>query len=93
MKKLLFSKKGFTISDLSNIGITLVILAIILGIGATILANIQATQTTNSVAYNTSGFGLTGLSTLGSYVPTIALVAVAAVVVGIVLTFFGRNRG
>ena len=93
MKTLLKSKKGqaFTISDLSSIGITLVVVAIVLSIGATIVANIQSTQTSGSVAFNASAYGLTGLNTLASYVPTVALVAVAAVVVGIVLVFFARR--
>lgn len=85
-------KAAFSIGDLSGIAITLVVLAIVLGIGATIVANIQGSQTTNSIAYNASGYGLTGLNTLGSYVPTIALVAVAAVVIGVVMVFFGGRR-
>lgn len=90
-KKLGKKGQAFTINDLSSIGVTLVVVAIVLGLGATILASIQGGQTTNSVAYNASGFGLTGLATLASYVPTIALVAVAAVVIGIILVFFSRR--
>jgi choline-glycine betaine transporter len=86
------SKKGaFTIGDLSGIAITLVILAIILGIGATILDSIQDTQTADGYAYNSTQEGLKGLKTLSDYQTVIALVAVAAVVVGIVLAFFGRG--
>lgn len=92
-KKMKGSKGGFTIQDLSGIGITLVVTAVVLGIGATILANIQSTQTANSTSFNASGYGLTGLNTLASYLPTVALVAVAAVVIGIILVFFtGRGR-
>ena len=91
--KLFKHKKGqaFTLSDLGNVGIALVVAAIILGLGATVLASIQATQTTNSVAFNATGYGLTGVSTLASYVPTIAIVAAAAVVIGIILVFFARR--
>ena len=86
------NKKGaFTIQDLSGLGVTLVVTAVVLGIGATILANIQATQTAGSVAANATGYGLAGLNTLSSYLPTVALVAVAAVVIGIILVFFGRS--
>ena len=93
MMKLVRQKKGqsFTLSDLGNVGISLVVGAIVLGLGATILASIQATQVTGSVAANATGYGLTGVNTLASYVPTIAIVAAAAVVIGIILVFFSRR--
>ena len=82
----------FTISDLGTIAIALVVAAVILGLGATILENIQDTQTINATAYNASGYGLTGMSTMAEFIPTIAIVAVAAIVIGIILVFFGRPR-
>lgn len=91
MKKMNKKAQAFTISDLGTIAISLVIAAIILGLGATILTSIQDSQTTDGVAFNASGFGLTGMNTLASYIPTIALVAVAAIVIGIILVFFGRR--
>ena len=84
--------QAFTISDLGTIAIALVVAAIILGMGATILEKIRDTQTTDKVAYNSSSYGLTGLSTLAEFIPTIAIVAVAAIVIGIILVFFGRPR-
>ncbi|KKM23574.1 hypothetical protein LCGC14_1613870, partial [marine sediment metagenome] len=39
-----------------------------------------------------SGFGLSGLNTMAEFIPTIAIVAVAAIVIGIILVFFGRPR-
>lgn len=95
-------KKGqaaFTISDLGTVAIALVVAVIIIGLGATILQEIQATTDTDvnlsdpgtfNVAFNTTAFGLTGLLTLSSFVPTIAIVAAAAIVIGIILVFFGR---
>ncbi len=94
MKKL--NKKGqavgFTISDLGTIAIALVVAVIILGLGATILTEIQNTQTKDLHAYNASSQGLSGLTTMSSFVPTIAIVAVSAIVIGIILVFFGRGR-
>ena len=84
--------QAFTISDLGTIAIALVVAAIILGMGATILEKIRETQTTDKVAYNSSSYGLTGLSTMAEFIPTIAIVAVAAIVIGIILVFFGRPR-
>lgn len=93
MAKLSKKAQRFTISDLGTIAIALVVAAIILGMGATILEKIQETQTVNASAYNSSGYGLTGLTTMAEFIPTIAIVAVAAIVIGIILVFFGRPRG
>ena len=93
VKKL--SKKGqraFTISDLGTIAIALVVAAVILGLGSTILEKLQNTQNINGAAFNVSTFGLQGMIALAEFIPTIAIVAVAAIVIGIVLVFFGRQR-
>ena len=92
MKKLGKKAQAFTINDLGTIAIALVVAAVILGMGATILEKIRDTQTTDKHAYNASSYGLTGLSTMSEFVPTIAIVAVAAIVIGIILVFFGRGR-
>ena len=92
MKKLNKKAQAFTISDLGTIAIALVVAVIILGLGATILTEIQKTQTSGKHAYNASAEGLTGLTTMSSFIPTIAIVAVSAIVIGIILVFFGRGR-
>lgn len=84
--------QSFTIADLGTIAIALVVAAVILGMGATILEKIQDTQATDKHAYNASGYGLSGMTTLSEFIPTIAIVAVAAIVIGIILVFFGRGR-
>ena len=45
----------------------------------------------STVASNTTGEGQQGLNEFGSWFPTIALVLAAALVVGILITSFGRN--
>ncbi len=45
-----------------------------------------------SSAFNSSGFGLEGVNTVAEFIPTIAIVAAAAIVIGILLVFFGRSR-
>ncbi len=85
-------QRAFTISDLGTIAIALVVAAVILGMGATILAKLKDGQTVNGTAYNTSNFGIQGMTTIAEFIPTIAIVAVAAIVIGIILVFFGRPR-
>ncbi len=93
LKALRSSKKAqaFTIADLGTIAIALVVAAVILGMGATILEKIKSTQS-DETAKNATQFGLDGLSTMSEFIPTIAIVAVAAIVIGIILVFFGRQR-
>ena len=45
-----------------------------------------------SEGYNSSNFGMTGVATMAEFIPTIAIVAVAAIVIGIIMVFFGRRR-
>lgn len=42
-------------------------------------------------AYNTSGYGLESLDEVASWLPTVALVVVAVVIIGLVMLFM-RNR-
>ncbi len=91
MKLLNKKAQTFTISDLGTIAIALVVAAVILGMGATILEKIKSTQSSGA-AQNASSFGLTGLNTMAEFIPTIAIVSVAAIVIGIILVFFGRQR-
>ena len=78
------TKKG--IGGLSDNAIQFVVVAVTIGIGATILANIQATQTAGSTAFNASGSGLSALNTFSSNLGTLALV----VIFGVILFFLGR---
>ena len=45
-----------------------------------------------SSARNASAFGKTGVATMSEFIPTIAIVAMAAIVIGIILVFFGRKK-
>lgn len=45
-----------------------------------------------SEAYNNSGYGLTGIVTTAEFIPTVAIIAAAAIIIGIILVFFGRRR-
>ena len=45
-----------------------------------------------SVAYNSSNEGMTGTNTLAEFIPTIAIVAIAGIVIGIILVFFRRKE-
>ncbi len=79
------------LQDLAGIAIIFVVVAIVIGIGADVLTNIQAGKTTGSTEYNASLYGLQGLEELASWLPTIAIVVVAAVVIGIIALYFAMR--
>ena len=75
------------LTDLPKSGIAFVIIAVVISVGATILSSLQVTQT-NDVSRNITANGNSGLSTLASWLPTIALVVAAAVVLGSLMAYF-----
>ena len=92
MRNMLKDKKGLTLADAPPAVIMLVVIAIVLGIGGSILTTVQSTQTSNSVAYNASGYGLSGVSTFSQWVPTISIVLAASLVIGLVMSYLAFRR-
>lgn len=87
-RNLKMNKKGFTLQQLAPIAISFVVIAIVLGIGATVVEDVQDTQTENATAYNASGSGLEAIDTLSNWLPTIGVIVAAAVVIGIIVAYF-----
>ena len=89
--------KGYSLSDMPVLAIVFVVLAITVGVGAGLMAQVQTLQLNNTggttIASNISGQGLTGLTTFGTWLPTIALVLCASVVIGILLYSFAFKKG
>lgn len=77
--------------DLSGLAIIFVVLAVTLGVGGTILDSIQEGQTQDGVAYNATGEGLTSITTFAEWLPTLAVISVAAVVIGVISFFYTKN--
>ena len=90
--KMFSSKKGLGLADAPPAVIMLVVIAIVLGIGASILTTVQNGQTAGTVAYNASGNGLTGINTFSGWVPTIAIVLAASLVIGLVMAYLAFRR-
>lgn len=82
MRKL--GKRGFTLTEVPAIGIFFVVIAIIFALGATILSQVQSTQTTDSLAYNITAVGMSSVSDLADWMPTWVVIVAAAVVIGII---------
>ena len=82
------TKKGLSVAQLGGLALAFVIVAVIIGVGATIITEIQTGQTSLSIAYNVSDQGLEGLETMGDWLPTIAVIISAAVVIGVIVRYF-----
>ena len=78
------NKKGFSITDVPQLAIVLLVIAVVLGVGATILSQIQATQTEGTVPYNITQTGLESQEDLSEWQTTWVVIVAAAVVLGIV---------
>ena len=81
-------KKGYDVKALAGLAITFVVITIIISFGATILDDIQDDQTSGDSDYNASDKGLEALTTFADWLPTLALIVVAAVIIGIIVRYF-----
>lgn len=84
---ILKNKKGLGLGDLPKAAIAFVFIAIVVGVGADVLGDIRADQTAGSYEENATVQGLQSLDTLASWLPTIALVIAAAIVIGVLAMF------
>ena len=50
-------------------------------------------QSDSSYAQNATGEGLKSLEELGSWLPTLALVVIAAIIIGVLVTYLARGTG
>ena len=75
------------LTDLLPAAVAFVLIAIVGSVGTLILQGFSTSSsvTANSIAYNATQYGLKGINTFRSYLPFIALVIVAAILIGIVL--------
>lgn len=85
--------KGFSIAALGSLAIVFVVATIIIAFGAQILGEIRADQTNATWENNVTISGLDALSTFGDWLPTLALVVVAAIIIGVVVMYLGRQTG
>lgn len=78
----------FGLNNLSAAAVGVLVFIIVLSVGATVLTSIQGTQTNQSSAYNITATGLQGMTTLGGFTSVIVVIAVAAVIIGLIAVAF-----
>lgn len=80
---------AFTLSDLVPAAIAIVVAAIAIGMGSKVLSEVQGTESsTVSGLYNSTTEGINGLQDMAEFLPTVAIVVVAAIIIGIVVYYF-----
>ena len=84
------NKKGMTLGDIYPAVLTIVLIGIVLGIGLYILAEVddQIDDVEASSALNET---IVGLGDFAGWIAIIVVVIAAAIVLGIVLSSFGRK--
>lgn len=85
------------VQQLGSMALVIVVAAMVIGLGASILSSFRTQQQTDygqySLPYNISTQGLTGLSTFANWIPLVALVIVAAIVIGVIVRYMGGIGG
>ena len=74
--------------DAAGMAVAFVVFVIVVAVGGSVLSGVQTGQTANSVAYNATGYGLTGITNLANQSGTIGTVIGAAIIIGIVVGAF-----
>ncbi len=84
-------KRGMSLGDIYPAVLTLVLVGIVLGLGIYILSSVDdnISDTTASEAINDT---LTGVAGFSDWIAIIVVVIAAAIVLGIVLSSFGRGQ-
>jgi type II secretory pathway component PulF len=87
-------KKGMGLGDMYPAVLTIVLIGIVLGIGMYVLVQVSdkiaSGSPTAAANVNTT---ITGLGGMATWIAVIVVVIAAAVVLGIVISSFGKTRG
>jgi len=78
--------------DAAYLAIGFVVFVVTVAVGGSVLAGVQSGQTANSVAYNTTGYGLTGILNLANQSGTIGTILGAVVIIGLLMGAFVMRR-
>lgn len=89
----MMNRKGYGIGDLLPLALTFVVVAIAIAIGAAVLTDVRSssTFTTNDAGYNATTKGLLAMTTFGDWLPTLALVVVAAIIIGVLIMYLASR--
>jgi hypothetical protein len=92
VKKNFKDRRGLSLGDMYPAVLTIVLIGIILGVGLYVMAEVEPNVGGGdaSTAINDT---ITGLAGLADWIAVIVVVIAAAIVLGIVISSFGKSRG
>lgn len=80
------------IQSLSVVAVLLVIAIVVMTIGGQVVNEVKKTQAVNSTAENISQAGLASLNKFGDFMPIVAIVTIAGVIIAILVGSFAMRR-
>lgn len=88
--KLRIGRKGLGFEDMVRYGLLFVLIGIILGIGAYVNSQVQTTAgwATSTTEYQAVANATIGIGTLSSWLPIIAVIIAAAIIIGLLVRAF-----
>jgi len=85
--------KGQIFDVFIAIGIGLVVVAVVLGIGAYVVSEVESELPQGTVAENVANFSLEAMNTAGSWLNIFVIVAIAVAIIGLIFMFAGTAGG
>lgn len=83
--------KGYSVNQLGALAITFVIITVIIALGSLILNDVGDETTAGSVAADVVTSGQDAIDTFANWLVLLALVAVAAIVIGVLVYYMGKG--
>lgn len=81
-----------SLMEAAYLAIAFVVFVVTVSIGGSVLAGVQTGQTSGSVAYNSTGYGLTGISNLASQSAVIGTILGAVIIIGLLMSAFMKKE-
>jgi len=82
----------FQLADLSTAALTVIVVGLIIAFGLSIVASVSSTFTANSAEKNATNKTMEGITVFSDKLPTISLVIVGALLIGLLVNYF-MNAG
>lgn len=88
--------EAYGLGEYLNAAVIFVVISVVVVIGTYIVSSVSTqigvSAGTNSTAYNASLYAVTGMQTFASWLPILAIVVVAVVIIGLLSGFVSPRR-
>lgn len=81
-----------SLQEAASMALAFVLFVVVVSIGGQVLAGVQSSQTSGTVAYNATTKGLEGIKNLADQSGTIGVILGASILIGILISAFYFSR-